>query len=109
MMMMNDTLGLLLALLAGMILGFFYFGGLWLTIKKGLASTRPALWFMGSMLLRTALALLGFYLIGHDHWERLLACVLGFIIMRFVVSQLTRGTQQRTSLVQETNDVPHNT
>ncbi len=104
-MMMNDPFGLLLALLAGVILGAVYFGGLWWTIKKGLASPRPALWFMGSMLLRTALALLGFYLIGHDHWERLLACVLGFIIMRVVVTQFTRGV----SPVQETKHVPHNT
>ena len=49
---MNETLGLALALVAGVLLGAFFFGGLWWTVRKGVSSERPALWFFGSLLLR---------------------------------------------------------
>ena len=52
-MTMNDILPLALALAAGLLLGAFFFGGLWWTVQKGVASERPALWFLGSLLLRT--------------------------------------------------------
>ena len=41
--------------LAGALLGAFFFGGLWWTVQKGVASERPALWFLGSLLLRTGI------------------------------------------------------
>ena len=45
----------------GLVLGAVFFGGLWWTVRKGVASPRPALWFVGSMLLRTGVVLAGFY------------------------------------------------
>ena len=39
---------------AGALLGVFFFGGLWWTVQKGVASERPAFWFLGSLLVRTA-------------------------------------------------------
>ena len=74
-----------LALLAGALLGAFFFGGLWWTVRKGLASERPALWFLGSLLLRTGMVLTGFYVVSQGHWSRLAVCLLGFLIARFVV------------------------
>ena len=38
---------------AGALLGAFFFGGLWWTVQKGVTSEQPALWFLGSLLLRT--------------------------------------------------------
>ncbi len=75
---MNETLNLALAGLAGVALGLAFFGGLWWTVRRGLASTQPALWFLGSLLVRTAVAAGGFYLVGGGQWTRLLACLLGF-------------------------------
>ena len=86
---MNETLSLVLALVTGVLLGVIFFGGLWWTVRKGVSSKRPALWFFGSLLLRMSIALAGFYLIGRGHWERLLVCLLGFIIARFIVMWLT--------------------
>ena len=40
---MNDVLTLALALLVGALLGAFFFGGLWWTVHKGVASERPEL------------------------------------------------------------------
>jgi F1F0 ATPase subunit 2 len=96
---MNETLTLTLAWLAGVVLGAIFFGGLWWTLRRGLSSKQPALWFLASMLLRMGLALVGFYLVGHDHWQRLLLCLLGFVVARLVVTWLTRtpGENHATS------------
>ena len=82
---MSDTLALALAFLAGALLGVFFFGGLWWTVQKGVTSERPALWFLGSLLLRTGLILVGFYLAAQGHWSRLAACLLGFLIAHVIV------------------------
>ena len=86
---MNETLTLVLAWAAGGGLGAVFFGGLWWTVRKGVSSPRPALWFLGSLLLRMSIALAGFYFVGRGHWERLVACLLGFVIARFIVTRLT--------------------
>jgi F1F0 ATPase subunit 2 len=92
---MSDILALHLALLAGALLGAFFFGGLWWTVQKGVRSERPALWFLGSMLLRTCMILAGFYYVSQGHWSRLVVCLLGFVIARvIVVKRLTRATAE---------------
>lgn len=87
---MNETLTLALSLLAGVLLGAIFFGGLWWTVRRGVSSPRPALWFIGSLLTRMSIVLAGFYLVGRGNWEGLVACLLGFIIARFIVMRLTR-------------------
>ncbi len=87
---MNEPLMFALAAVAGVALGVIFFGGLWWTVRKGMTSSQPALLFLGSLLLRTSLVLAGFYFVGRGAWERLLACLIGFIIARFIVVRLTR-------------------
>jgi F1F0 ATPase subunit 2 len=70
------------ALLAGGGLGGFYFAGLWWTVRKLPTAQSPALLSLGSFLLRTAVVLAGFYLVMGDDWERLVACLLGFLAAR---------------------------
>jgi hypothetical protein len=36
------------------------------------------------------LVLAGFYFVGRGGWARLVSCLLGFIIARFIVLRLTR-------------------
>lgn len=88
-MMINDIAWLLFALSIGIVLGVFFFGGLWWTVRKGLCSNHAWLWFQGSLLFRTSLCLAGFYFIGSDHPERLLVCLAGFIVARMVIIRLT--------------------
>ena len=90
---MNEPLPFILAGVTGILLGAIFFGGLWWTMHKGLSSKQPALWFLGSMLLRTAIVLLGFYFIGRGDWKRLLACLAGFVLARFIVTWLTRSQE----------------
>lgn len=87
---MSDLLILASAFTAGVALGAIFFGGLWWTVGRGLASPQPALWFFGSMLLRMSVILTGFFLVGGENWQRWLACLLGFVIARFAVQRLTR-------------------
>jgi len=103
---MNDILSLVPALIAGMLLGAMFFGGLWWTIQKGVSSARPALWFFGSLLLRTSLTLAGFYMISDGHWERLLLCLVGFTMARPIVTRLTRSDEKSSRLAQEAGHAP---
>lgn len=90
---MNEILALTLAGVTGVVLGAIFFGGLWLTVNRGLQSNRAALWFLVSLLLRTSIVLCGFYwvgqgyLIGSTHWQRLVACLVGFILARLVLTK----------------------
>ena len=87
---MNESLAILMAGAVGLALGGFFFGGLWWTVRRGLTARQPALWFLGSMLLRTAATAAGFYAVCRGHWDRALACLAGFIVARLVVTRLTR-------------------
>lgn len=87
--MINDILTLAPALVAGALLGAIFFGGLWWTVRKGVASKHPAPWLLGSLIVRTGIVLAGFYFVSGTHWNRLLVCLLGFTIARFFVVRFT--------------------
>lgn len=87
---MSETVMLSLAGLAGVLLGGLFFGGLWWTVRVGVVSQQPALWFLGSWVVRVSMVLAGFYFVGGDDWQRLLICLLGFIAGRVIVMRLTR-------------------
>ena len=88
---MNETLVLMFAVIIGAALGVIFFGGLWWTVRKGLSSNQPALWFFASLVVRMTVVLSGFLLIGRGHWKRLLACLAGFILARLFVTWRTRS------------------
>jgi F1F0 ATPase subunit 2 len=86
---------LLPAAATGAALGAMFFGGLWWTTRRGAASARPVPWFLGGLLLRTGIALPGFYLAADGRWDRLLACLCGFVAARVAVTRLTRPAPSR--------------
>lgn len=85
---MDDAVRLAPAALVGMVLGAMFFGGLWWTVRRGLSSGRAAAWFVGSLLVRTIVVVAGFYVVSAGHWDRLLACLLGFVVARVLVTRL---------------------
>lgn len=85
---MNEIISPALALLAGVVLGAMFFGGLWWTALRGVSARQPALWFMVSLLLRTGITLAGFYFVSGADWKRLLVCLLGFVVARFIITRL---------------------
>ncbi len=99
---MTEMLTLGWAVGTGVVLGAAFFGGLWWTVRKGAACKRPALLFLSSFLLRTSIALAGLYFVAGGHWDRLLACLLGFVLARCIVTKLTEPkVVPRTSTVKE--------
>ena len=97
---MTKIPGLLTAWLAGGVLGAIFFGGLWWTIRRGVSSQQPGLWFLGSLLARMSVALGGFYFVSGGHWERLVTCLLGFLTARLAVMRLMRSKgEQRCTLL----------
>lgn len=90
-MAMSDSPILLLAwIAAGGSIGVCFFGGLWWTVHRAMASTHPEAWILGSWLLRMSTAMLGFYAVSGDHWERVLLSLLGFVMARWAVLRCTR-------------------
>lgn len=87
---MSETLVLFSSYLAGMLLGALFFGGLWLTIRKAISSSHPAAWFLVSLVLRMAVTLGGFFVVSAGSWQRMSACVLGFMTSRLLVTRLIR-------------------
>lgn len=94
---MNNPLTLILASTAGIILGAIFFGGLWWTIQKSVSSPRPAILFLTSAVLRIAMVMIGFYFVSGGHWQRLVACLVGFLMGRLAVTWLTRPQQKEES------------
>jgi F1F0 ATPase subunit 2 len=91
---------LVLALLAGGVLGAIFFGGLWWTVRLGISSEWAAVWFLGSLLLRTGIALCGFYFVSQGDWRRVVACLVGFLMARLFVMLLTRvPVEKRTQII----------
>ena len=96
---MDETSTVLLAVPAGALLGAFFFGGLWWTILKCVSSHWPAALLLGSLVLRTTMAVAGFYFISRGDWRKIFACLLGFLIARALVPRFTgvplaRGTRR---------------
>ena len=110
----NETLALALSCLAGGGLGTIFVGGLWWTVRKGVLLAQPALWFFGSLLLRTGVVLAGFYFVGRSDWKRLLACLLGFVVARVAftvavawLAPVRHAPDQQVRPVQEVGDAPY--
>ncbi len=85
------------AFVIGAVLGAFYFGGLWLTVRRITRARQPALLIFTSFLMRTGIVLLGLYLVMDGRWERLVACLVGFLIARSLVIRRLRDDHQESN------------
>lgn len=100
--MIIETVNMILIFLAGLAMGALFFGGLWFTVQKAVDAKIPALWIFVSFFLRIGITLLGFYFIGAGNWQRLLVCLAGFIVARFIVIQFTKSiAEKQTHLKKE--------
>jgi F1F0 ATPase subunit 2 len=82
---MNEHIIMIICLVSGVFFGLFYFGGLWLTLKHMPDSKQPALLGVGSFLGRSAVCLLGFYLISGNGLGAMAFCLAGFISAKFAL------------------------
>ena len=91
---MNDIAWVFLSFASGLLLGAFFFGGLWWTVRRLPTFERPALVVICSLLLRTAVTLGGFFLLASGRWQRLLGCLVGFALARLLTRWATRAERQ---------------
>ena len=87
-----------IAFAAGLLLGLFYFGSLWMTVQGLVKVKKPALLSFVSFFVSIGLTLTGFFFVMSGHWERALACMFGFLVMRKILTHrygLDHQTLQR--------------
>ena len=76
---------MILRFVFGMLLGLFFYGGLWLTVRRLAATRHPFTLTLGSLTLRTAATLAGFFFIIGGHWQNAIVALLGFTAARFLL------------------------
>lgn len=85
---MNIFLSTLLSIAAGIVIGVFFYGGLWLTVRALMTARHPVLLSLASFWTRTVVALAGIVLVSNARWQNAVACLAGFALGRGVVSLL---------------------
>lgn len=83
------------AALAGLALGYFYFGGLWLTVRR-LSRPRPgACLYLGSYFGRLAVCLAGFLLVAKlVGLKGLLVCLAAYTIVKLAMIRRLGAKEQ---------------
>ncbi|NGP89868.1 ATP synthase subunit I [Fodinibius halophilus] len=74
-----------IAIVSGAIVSVFYFGGLWLTLRKIAEYKFSYLLILVSFVIRITLLLLVFYLLLQYHWAYLGLALMSFLIVRQVL------------------------
>ena len=88
-----ETGEILVALLAGLTLGAAYMTALWTSVRRLGQARNPALALIGGAVLRLAVLMGAFYLVMDGSWERLLACLAGFVAVRVAVTRWARPAE----------------
>lgn len=80
----------------GLGVGVFFFGTLWLTVRRIVTSKRPHLLVFGGFVVRAAIAVAAFYLLADDGPLMVLVAVAAFVVSRGVlVRYLAPGEKER--------------
>jgi len=94
---MQLFINILIGLTAGVLIGGFFFGALYVTAQKLLQSSHPTLLMLISFIIRIAVTLGVFYfLIKGGHLIRFFAGLLGFIGFRvFLINKVKPDTMKK--------------
>jgi F1F0 ATPase subunit 2 len=82
---MIDIPHLILAFLAGLALGVFFSLNLWSSVKKMTDEQTPWHVLFMNFVLRIGVVGAGFYIVMDGHWERMMAALAGFVLMREIL------------------------
>lgn len=85
----------ILGMLWGISLGMFYFGGLWLTVRRVPGSGSPRLLLLLSFVFRAAAAVTCFFLILQQGLVMFGTAVFFFFLFRFLVTAILSKPMQR--------------
>jgi F1F0 ATPase subunit 2 len=72
-------------LLAGLVLGAFFFGGLMLTVRRLPTASRPTALALSSFVVRAAVVVAGLAWLAQGDWRRLAGALIGLVVMRVVL------------------------
>jgi len=82
---MSKLIEIVIFILIGAALGFVYFGGLWLTVRKLLFYRKSSLLILLSFFVRNGLLLFALYMIGRGgDWENIIFALIGIIGARWI-------------------------
>jgi F1F0 ATPase subunit 2 len=90
-----NTILILVRVLAGFALGVFFYGGLWLTVRRLSDTRHPGLLTLGSFWIRTLLVVGGFLFVMAGRWDYALWSLIGFTAGRFAVVKLLPGVEAK--------------
>ncbi|WP_138429859.1 ATP synthase subunit I [Fodinibius saliphilus] len=76
---------ILIAIVSGAIISVFYFGGLWLTLRKIAQHRFSYLLLLVSFVVRVTFLLLVFYALLQYHWAYLGLALISFLIVRQIL------------------------
>ena len=82
---MNGTYYIVFAFAVGIALGAFFSLNLWSSVQRMTDDKTPWYILYGSFMLRISVVLLGFYIVMDAHWERMIAAMAGFVLMREIL------------------------
>ncbi|MDO9559082.1 MAG: ATP synthase subunit I [Syntrophales bacterium] len=87
---------LLVPFVLGGLIGWVYFSGLWETVRRLPEAKSPHGLVLLSFAARTIFALGGFFILADGQWERMVAAVAGFLIVKAVLV-VSIGRNAKTS------------
>lgn len=85
---------LALAFAAGLAVGWFFFYGLWWTVRRLPEARHPALLTLGSLGLRMGASLAVLYLVMAGDWRRLAVALGGIVVMRLILVRRLRPARE---------------
>jgi F1F0 ATPase subunit 2 len=99
-----SALDILTGLVAGLVLGAAFFGGLWWTLSRIPGARRPALLATGSLLLRLAVVAAGLLWSVRAGPDRLIACLAGLLVAREILKRRLRPATADLAAVRDPAD-----
>ncbi len=80
--MIGESAPLIAAFAMGLVVGAAFFWSLWIALRRLSRTAHAQFWLIGSSALRVGLMLLAWYWIAGGQWQKLLACLVAFVVVR---------------------------
>lgn len=82
---------ILITFMGGVVLGAFFYGGLWITVRKLVTTDHSVVLTLGSLFARSGFTVVGFILAINGRWQNAVASLGGFVVARVLVGRLARA------------------
>lgn len=82
-----------MAIIAGIVLGVFFFGGLYLSVQYLGKVKYPSVLMMASLIIRMAVLVGGLYLIRGDSYLNIPLALMGILLVRIIMTRQVKRKQ----------------